>query len=181
MFQRRVFTGLLALTLTAAGAAVAQTTVTLPDNSQTTTLTSNVSEQARVTVPANITFNVTNVNAATAASAASVSIDSIVLASDSKQLRVFVKAASPSFTPPVTGATTWASSDVTWAVSNWSNGTGAAGTLVDVTYIEVATCDADVTSCSTNNLVFTLAPKGSVKRSGNHTLNMSWKFESIGT
>jgi hypothetical protein len=181
MFERKVFASLLTLTLAAAGAAAAQTTVTLPDTSQTTTLTSSVSEQARVTVPANITFNVLDVNSSTAASAASVSVDSIVLASDTKQLRVSIRAAAASFTPPVAGATTWVASNVTWATPSWSNGTGASGTLTDVAFIEVATCDADVTSCGTSNLVFTLAPKGSVKRSGNHTLNMTWKFESIGT
>ncbi len=181
MFERKVFAGLLTLTLAAAGAAAAQTTVALPDTSQTTTLTSSVSEQARVTVPANITFNVTDVNSSTAASAASVSVDSIVLASDTKQLRVSIRAAAASFTPPVAGATTWVASNVTWAAPSWSNGTGASGTLTDVAFIEVATCDADVTSCGTGNLIFTLAAKGSVKRSGNHTLNMTWKFESIGT
>jgi hypothetical protein len=179
MFERKVFAGLLVLTFAIAGAAVAQTTVTLPDTSQTTTLTANVSEQARVTVPANVTFNVVDINRDTRASDASVTIDSIVLASDTKKLRILVRAAAASFTPPVAGATTWASSDVTWGVSNWTNGTGAAGTLVDVDYIEVATCNADVASCGTNNLAFTLRSKGSVRRSGNHTLNMSWKFESI--
>jgi hypothetical protein len=181
MSERKVFAGFLALTLAAAGAAVAQTTVSLPDTSQTTTLTSNVSEQARVTVPANVTFNVVDVNSDTHASDASVTVDSIVLASDTKQLRVLVRAAAASFTPPVAGATTWVASDVTWGASSWTNGTGAAGTLTDVAYIEVATCDADVASCSTGNLAFTLRSKGSVKRSGNHTLNISWKFESIGT
>ncbi len=179
MFERKVFAGLLVLTLTTAGAAAAQTTVVLPDTSQTTTLTSQVSEQARVTVPANITFNVVDINRATQASDASITIDSIVLASDAKQMRVLVRAAAASFTPPVVGATTWVASDVPWNAAHWAQGGGVSGTLTDANYIEVATCKADVTSCSTNNLAFTLRPNGSVKRSGNHTLNISWKFESI--
>ena len=45
----------------------AQTTVTLTDTSQTTVLTANVSEQARVSFPSGVTFNVTNIAAITAA------------------------------------------------------------------------------------------------------------------
>ena len=46
------------LTLGVASMASAQVLVQLPDSSQTTTLTANVSSQATVTTPANVTFNV---------------------------------------------------------------------------------------------------------------------------
>jgi hypothetical protein len=168
------------LVLGATGAA-AQTSVTLPDTSQTTTLTANVSEQARVTVPSGVTFNVTNVSASTAASAASVTADSIVLATATKQLKVSLQGNAASFTPPVGGATTWSASDVTWNAATWTNATGSAGTLSSAAYNTVATCDADAASCSTTGLTFTLGAKSTVKRSGNHTLVVTWKFESIGT
>jgi hypothetical protein len=180
MFERKVILAVLILSL-AAAAAGAQTTVTLPDTSQTTTLTSNVSEQARVTVPANVTFNVTNIAASTAASGASVTVDNIALATATKQLKISIQAAAASFTPPVAGATTWSAGDVTWNAATWTNATGASGTLSNSAYNTVATCDADAASCSTTGLVFTLGAKSSVKRSGNHTLNITWKFESIGT
>lgn len=45
----------------------AQTTVVLPDSSQTTTVTANVAEQAKVTVPAGVTFNVNDISSSTAA------------------------------------------------------------------------------------------------------------------
>jgi len=45
----------------------------------------------------------------------------------------------------------------------------------------VATCSPDVASCSTTGLTFTLGANSAVKRSGNHTLVMTWKFESIGS
>lgn len=167
--------------LAAAGMAHAQTSVTLPDTSQTTTLTANVSEQARVTVPAGVSFNVADVTVATSAAGASVTVDSIVLATATKQLKVSLQANAASFTPPVGGATTWSASDVTWGVAAWTNGTGASGTLSNSTYNEVATCTADAASCSTTGLVFTLAAKPTVRRSGNHTLVVTWKFESIGT
>jgi hypothetical protein len=161
--------------------AFAQQSVTLTDTSQTTTLTANVSEQARVTVPAGVTFNVTNVSSSTAATAASITVQSIVLATATKQMRVSLQANAASFTPPVAGATTWAPSDVTWNAATWTNATGASGTLSNAAYTAVATCTADAADCSTTGLVFTLGAKSTVKRAGNHTLVVTWKFESIGS
>ncbi len=176
----KIFAG-IALTLAAAGAAAAQTTVALPDTSQTTTLTSIVNEQARVAVPATVNFNVTDVTSSTAASAASVTVSNIVLDTATKQLKISIQANGASFTPPVPGATTWSATDVTWNAATWANATGASGTLSSSSFNEVATCDADAASCGTTGLVFTLAPKSTVKRSRNHTLSITWKFESIGT
>lgn len=172
---------LFAAILLVAGVAVAQTTVTLPDTSQTTTLTADVSEQAQVTVPAGVTFNVDDISGSTAASAASVTIDNIVLATATKQLKVSIQANAAAFTPPVALAATWSASDVTWNAATWTAATGASGTLSESAYGEVATCAVDTASCSTTGLVFTLAADTSVKRSGNHTLAITWKFESIGT
>jgi hypothetical protein len=159
----------------------AQQSVTLTDTSQTTTLTATVSEQARVTVPAGVTFNVTNVAASTAATAASVTVQNIVLATATKQMRVSLQANAASFTPPVVGGTTWAPGDVTWNAATWTNATGAAGTLSNAAYTQVATCTADAADCSTTGLVFTLGAKSTVKSAGDHTLVVTWKFESIGS
>jgi len=159
----------------------AQSTVVLPDTSQTTVLTANVSEQATVTVPAGITFNVTNITVPTAASAASVTVSNIVLGTATKQLRLSVQGSAASFTPPVGGATTWSAGDVTWNAASWTNATGSSGTLSSASYNTVADCTADAANCSTTALVFTLAAKPTVKRSGNHTLTMTWKFESTGS
>jgi hypothetical protein len=169
------------LTLTLGVTAYAQQPVTLADTSQSTTLTANVSEQARVTVPAGVTFNVNSVATNTAATAASISVDSIVLSTASKQLQVSLQANAASFTPPVVGATTWAAEDVTWNAATWTNATGATGTLSNSAYTPVATCTADAANCSTTGLVFTLGAKSTVKRAGGHTLVVTWKFESIGS
>jgi len=173
--------GVLTLALMAFSAplAHAQTAVTLPDTSQTTTLTANVSEQAKVTVPSGVTFNVTNITANTAASGASITVQNIVLASATKQLKVSLQANAASFTPPVVGATTWGAADVTWNAAAWTNATGSSGTLSNSAYNTVSTCTADVTDCSTTALIFTLGAKSTVKRSGNHTLVVTWKFESF--
>jgi hypothetical protein len=165
--------------LLGATVAGAQTTVTLPDTSQTTTLTATVGDQARVTVPAGVSFTVSDIASSTTASPATVTVSNIVLATASKQLRMSLQADAAAFTPPVGGAATWAASDVTWAAASWTNASGAAGTLSNSAYNAVATCTADVGSCSTAGLTFTLGANTSVKRSGNHTLVVRWKLESI--
>jgi hypothetical protein len=169
------------LVLLGAGAAAAQTTVILPDTSQTTALSVNVSEQARVVVPTGISFNVTNVASPTAASAASITVDQIVLASASKQLRVSLKADAASFTPPAPGETTWSATDVTWNAATWTAAAGSAGTLTNGVFNTVATCNANAPACSTSALIFTLGAQPAVQRSGSHTLTVTWKFESIGS
>jgi hypothetical protein len=171
--------GVAALLLIPSTAAMAQTPMVLPDSSRTTTLTAAVSEQAQVSVPAGVTFNVTNVLTATSASVAEVQTSSMVLATATKQLRISIQANAAAFAPPVQGATTWSASDVTWNAASWTNGTGGSGTLSASAYNEVATCAQDASSCSTSALTFTLAAKSTVKRSGNHTLSVTWKFESI--
>jgi hypothetical protein len=174
-----VLVPILALMLTSV--AHAQQSVSLTDTTQTTTLTAIVSEQARVTVPAGVTFNVADVGSATAATGASVAVSSIVLSTATKQLKVSLQANAASFTPPVGGATTWSAGDVTWDAPSWTNATGASGTLNNAAYNTVATCAADVAECSTTDLVFTLGAKSAVQRAGSHTLVVTWKFESIGS
>jgi hypothetical protein len=171
----------LGLLTAVASTAAAQTTVTLPDTSQTTLLTATVSEQARIVVPASIAFNVGNIASSTAASSATVTIDRIVLATATKQLRISVQAAAASFTPPAVGATTWSASDVTWNASSWTRATGVSGTLGSASFTQIATCDAAAADCSTTDLVFTLGAKPTVGRAGSHTLVVTWKFESIGS
>ena len=173
---------IVALTAITSGTALAQETVTLPGSPATsTTLTANVSEQARVTIPGIVTFNVTNIAASTTSSPVSVTVDNIVLATAGKTLKISVQASAAAFTPSVASAATWAAVDVAWPAATFSNGgVGVIGTLA-LTPVAVVTCAADVSACSTTDMVFTLAPNALVKRSGNHTLNMTWKIESIGS
>ncbi len=167
--------------------AGAQTAVTLPDIAQGTTLTAAVPEQARITVPAGISFSVTNVSSPTTDGNVALSVANIVLMTATKQLRILVMANGTSFTPPIAAATTWAASDVSWNAgpgggpNQWQNAVGSAGVLNSAAYNTVATCNADATACSINKLSFTLAAKPAVKRSGSHTLTVTWKFESIGS
>ena len=173
-------TALFAVAL-AASDAQAQTAVLLPDTSQTTLMTATVSEQARITVPAAVSFTVTNVANSTNASAANVVLDRIELATSTKQLRVSVQAAASSFTAPVVGAVTWSAGDISWNSASWTRSRGASGTLSASSFTQIATCVADAPDCSTTGLVFTLGAKPTVQRSCNHTLVVTWNVESIGS
>ena len=174
-----ILTGSVAALLLAAPLASAQTTVSLPDTSQTTILTATVAEQARVSFPSTASFSVNDVASTTASTAASITLTNIVLSSATRQLRVSLQADAASFTPPVAGAVTWAASDVTWNASTWSSGAGSTGTLSSASANVVATCSADAAACSTSGLVFTLGANTNVKRSGNHVLVVRWKLESV--
>ncbi|HEV8578335.1 MAG TPA: hypothetical protein VGX68_04575 [Thermoanaerobaculia bacterium] len=180
MAGKRILGALVAAALTTAAAAGGQTTVTLPDTSLTTEVYTKVAETADVTVPAGVIFPVLNVAAGTTAGAASMTVSNILLETATKQLKISIQAGAASFTPPVSGATTWSASDVTWNAATWTNATGVGGILSSSAFTEVATCNANVASCGTTGLVFTLAPKSTVKRAGDHILSITWKFESIG-
>jgi hypothetical protein len=179
--QVRTAIALAGVLATWSAPAIAQSTVVLPDTSQTTTVSVTVSEQARVAVPAGISFSVTNIGAATSAAAATVTIDQIVLGSATKQLRLSLQATAATFTPPTTGDATWTAADVSWNAAAWTAASGLAGTLSNSTFNTVATCDPGAAACSTNGLVFSLAAKPAVQRSGTHTLVVTWKVESIGS
>ena len=167
---------LVALMATAAMAV----SVTLPDTSQTTVFTANVSAQAAVVVPAGVSFAVTNVASSTASAAQSVTITNVCLV-DTQKLKISLQANSAAFTPPA-GTTTWNANDVSWNAATWTNATGAAGTLSNAAYNAVATSSANPAGVSTAGLTFTLAanatPNASI-RNGAHTLTATWKFESV--
>src|SRR5262249_53881875 len=128
-----------------------------------------------------VTFTVNNIANSTPATGASVTVSNIALATATKQLKISIQADDASFTPPVESATTWSASDGTWNAATWTSATGASGTLTGSAFNEVAPCAADSAGCSTTGLVFTLGSKSTVKRSGNHTLSVTWKFEAIGS
>jgi hypothetical protein len=169
---------MVALTAITAGMASAQV-LPLPNETGTSTLTATVSEQASFSVPSAVSFAVTNILVPTTSSAVSVTATNIVLANASKTLHIMVRGNGPVFTPSVAASPTWVVADVSWAAATFTNGTGVLGTLAQ-TYVGVATCAADVASCGTTNMVFTLAANPAVTRSGTHTLVIIWKFESIG-
>jgi len=164
----------LVLGLSAIAVAVV---VTLPDEMQTTTFTATVSEQADVTVPGTVTFNVTDVTSTTDGTG-TVTVTSIVLI-DRNALKISLKGNAAAFTPPA-GETTWDVGDVSWTAGVWTNGTGAPGTLSEA-HTEVATSDENAPSTS-STITFTLAAKAAASPAifaGDHILTATWKFESF--
>ncbi len=150
--------------------------VVLPNEGQITTFTATVSEQADVTVPATVTFAVTDVSSATE-STESASATSIVL-TDGNALKISLQASAAGFDKPTGGTNTWEDGDVSWNAATWTNGTGTVGTLINTSYTQVAYTNANAASTATSNLIFTLAADATVDRAGNHTLASTWKFES---
>jgi hypothetical protein len=168
---------LLVLALSGAGYAAV---VTLPDESQTTTFTANVSEQANVTVPANVSWTVDSIASPTASAAQTVSATAVVL-DDGSKLRIEIAPDATDFTPPANGTVTWASSAISW-VGTWTNGTANDATMSATanTYVKVVDMTAaNAASVSSADLVFTLAAKAGVDRAGAHTLSATWKFSSF--
>ena len=144
-------------------------------------MTASVSEQCAAYLPDLVEWEVDDVSSSTPSEAQFVVANNIVFSSETKQLRLSIKANAASFTPPDGSGTTWAASDVSWNGCSWTNGTGAAGTLSDSSYNVVVTSAARPYLLATMGLVFTLAAKSSVSKSGDHTLVCTWKVESIGT
>jgi len=161
-------------------AAAGATVVALPDETQSTTFTATVSEQAVVTVPTDVTFDVTDVTSTTDETG-EVSATSIVL-TDGNALKIWLKGNAAAFTAPATGGTTWDVGDVSWLAGIWTNsGTGAAGTLSNADYVLVAT-SADNAPSTSSTITFTLAAKAAADpaiKAGDHTLTATWKFESF--
>src|SRR4051794_18234306 len=139
---------------------------TLPSTLNSTTLTATVSEQAVISVPASLTFTVTDVNTTTAVSSGTVSCTNIVL-NNTKTLKMSLQANAAAFTPPAGGAVTWSASDVTWNTGSWGVGpTESSGTLSSAAYGAVVQTTANATSLS-GSFTLTLASKA-VDRAGNH-------------
>lgn len=152
--------------------------VVLPDESQQTTLTATVSEQANISVPNEILFDVTNVSANTDATGLAVSATTVVL-NDGNALRIELKADAANFTPPSGAAVAWAASDVSWDAAAWTGGTGAAGVLSSAAYTKVADSSANASELSSSAVTWTLASKATIDRAGDHTLTSTWKFSSF--
>ena len=133
-------------------------------------------ETCRITLPAAISFAVTNVSASTVGSPSptAVAFDTAVFL-PSHALRISVKADSD-FVPP--SGTAIPASRVSWTTSNAVRGTGVNGTLSTTVYGQVYQSSANKTSGSVD-VTWTLAAPGTPLRAGNHTLTMRWKLETF--
>ena len=175
---------LMKRTLTAATMAVLAVSLagaaTLPDENSTTTMTATVSEQAQLTTPATVSFTVDDITSPTAATAVSVSATSIALSTDLKKLKISLAPNTAAFSKPTGALVGWVSSDVSFTSTGtaWTQNNSTLSAIAG-TYVAVATCTANATSCSSSDLTFTLAANSGIDGSGDFALAVTWKFESI--
>jgi hypothetical protein len=143
-----------------------------------TAASANAQATVTVTVPPSVGFFVTNVSMSTTGSPnpATLSYTAAVIPVG-QVLQFSLKADASAFTSPSPGAAI-AASDVSWATSSASGGTGFSGTLSDTTWGPVFTSTTLPVTGSVD-LTFTLAPPAAGIRSGAHTLTMRWKIESM--
>src|SRR5207253_10482783 len=133
-----------ALCALASRATSAHTLVTLPDTSQGTTLTAIDSDHYRRTLHSFPTRRSSDLAANTAASAASVTISNIVLATASKQLKLSIQASAAYLAHTFELASPGPAAYVPWNATTWTNGAGSSGTLSSGAYNQVALATADV-------------------------------------
>ena len=152
--------------------------VALPNETQQTLFYASVMEQADLSVPDQVGFDVTDVTANTGASGVTVSATSVVLDSGNA-LRIELKADAANFTPPSGATVTWAASDVSWAAGAWTGGTGSSGTLANGVYHTVAESSVNASELSCSDMAFTLVQKPTVNIAGEYTLTATWKFSSF--
>jgi hypothetical protein len=134
-------------------------------------------EFVSVTVPAGVSFPVTDVTRGTsgAPSSTTISFSNASLIAG-RALRVSVQAAAAGFTPP-SGASIPAS-NVSWTSLGASGGTGWNGTLGSSSYTLVFQGEP-LSAAGHVDLAWTLAAPGSGIRAGIHQLTLRWKVESI--
>jgi hypothetical protein len=174
--------GLAAALATISGSAfavvAAGSNVPLPDDSAQTTLRAVVREQCDISVPAEIVFNVTDIARDTSASGA-VAIDKIVLASAKRQLKLSLRAGAEAFAAPETGAPTWQADQVAWSAEGWSNAKGQGNRLSPKEWGTVAVSDPGVSKIGNGKLQFVLGANDRISRSGDYTLTVNWRVESV--
>ena len=135
-------------------------------------------ELVTVTVPANVSFSVTNVASDTVGSpsAARVSFSGLIVF-PLRVLRISVTAGAASFTPP-SASLAIPASNVRWTTSNASGGSGSNGTLSSAAWTQIFQSSLLATSGRVD-LTWTLGAPGGGIRAGTHTLTVRYKFESM--
>ena len=132
-----------------------------------------------ITIPAAVTFNVTNVNVSTDGTPDPfiISFTDATGFGATDAFKISVKAASPSFTPPA--GPSIPASNASWTISSAAGGTGYAGTLNAATYTVVYQSATDPSSGSVSLVWDLAAPGAGGIRAGNHTLQLTWKLEVV--
>lgn len=135
------------------------------------------STTANVTLPSALTFNVTNVNAATTGTPnpCTASYDTELPGSD--EVWISIQADAANFTRPGAGGGSIPASSVTWTVVA-THGVGPSGTLSNTYNWTVLESESIYTNGSAA-VTFTLAAPGTGVRAGTHTLSCTWKVAAL--
>lgn len=134
-------------------------------------------EQVTITLPASVTFDVSNITIATQGAPNPVKItfsDASLLSAAS--LRISVRANAPHFTAP--GGNPIPASNVSWTTGRATGGKGFNGTLSSSTFTPVYESKRNPSSGSVD-VRWRLAAPGAGVRAGNHSLTLTWKLESV--
>jgi len=134
-------------------------------------------ETVDITLPANVSFEVVDVNEDTDADSVNLSYINARLRM-SNYLAISIKANTANFARPANAGESIAASSVSWTTSNAQGGSGVNGTLSSVIYnlVYESTSYPEDGSLLIN---FKLAAPGSGIRAGEHTLICTWKIESL--
>lgn len=135
-------------------------------------------QTVNITLPANVSFNVVDVNEDTEANSVTLQYRDAELDLDEDYIAISIKANTANFSRPTNAGGFITASSVSWTTSNAQGGSGVNGTLSYVTYNRVfnTISDPDFGSLLIN---FKLAAPGSGIRAGAHTLICTWKIEIL--
>jgi len=139
--------------------------------------TASAQESVTISLPATVTFTVSDVSSTTAADIDPVTVQfSGAVLNPSRVLRISVIADSSTLAGP--GGSTIPVSAVSWTVSGAAGGSGTPGTLSSSSYSGVFQSTQAAVSGSFD-LSFTLAAVPGTLRAGNHTVRVRWKLEAL--
>ena len=128
----------------------------------------------RVSTPATVLFQVTDVGSSTVSAATTVSFQRAQL-DHNEALQISVKADGNLV---MAGGSTIAASGVSWTTSNLGNGTGLNGSLSTAAYTVVFVGRAGGKAGQVD-LMWRLSAPGSAVRAGTYQATLRWKFEVI--
>jgi hypothetical protein len=130
-----------------------------------------------ITIPASVSFSVTDVSAATVGSPNPfhISFNTLVML-PTNTFRISVQANAANFTSAI--GSTIPASNLSWKTSNAVNGTGVNGTLSAGAFNQVYASNTLVLSGSVD-LKWTLAAPGSGVKAVSHSLTITWKLEAL--
>lgn len=142
-------------------------------------LSSVKADSANVTLPASVSFSVSNTGLSTTGTPNPTTAEfSDAILSSGNGIRMGIQADSLNFSRPVEAGGYIPASNVSWTTSSAVNGTGFPGTLSATAFTLVFQGNADATFGSVN-ISWTLSAPGSNVRAGIHTLAATWKIESL--